>query len=266
MCGNFYRAVDVERDPPLTIVGMSMADDVVAMIGARARRLATPRSKTSSDWRRVRAERDPFDLWLAPSAGSRQCTESYGAAQELMLVLGDGEIPPVVDSYLRALSAAPVQHLRSLIKRGARIVFAPTIAVALTSPQLQQRRDRPLTLRECHDVHREYAPESLVGAIYDPETDTLVFPTGYCCMDLEHAVLHELGHALTWHQAQRDATKHSAILRDLPFGIRRHLRNYVKHEDKILEVLAEAYTMYVVGRENELPAAVSSELVAMLSS
>lgn len=116
-------------------------------------------------------------------------------------MLGDGEIPPVVDSYLRALSAAPVEHLRSLLRRGARIVFAPTIAVALTSPQLQQRRDRPLTLRECHEVHDEYAPESLVGAIYDPETDTLVFPTGYCCIDLEHAVLHELGHALTWHQA-----------------------------------------------------------------
>ncbi len=93
-----------------------------------------------------------------------------------------------------------------------------------------------------------------------------MFPTGYCCIDLEHAVLHELGHALTWHQAQRDTTDRSAILRDLPFGIRRHVRNYVKREDKILEVLAEAYVMYVVGRENELPAAVASELVAMLST
>ncbi len=107
------------RDSPLTIVCMSMADDVVAIVGARARRLATPRPRTSSDRRRVRAERDPFDLWLAPSAGSRQSAESYGVAQALMLVLGDGEVPPVVDSYLRALSAAPVQHLRSLIRRGA---------------------------------------------------------------------------------------------------------------------------------------------------
>lgn len=183
-----------------------------------------------------------------------------------MLVLGEGEIPPVVESYLRALSAAPVEHLRSLRKRDAKIVFAPTIAVALTSRQLQRRRDSPLTLRECHDAHNEYAPESLIGAIYDPDTDTLVFPTSYCCLDLEHAVLHELGHALTWHQAQRDTTDRSVILRDLPFGIRRHIRNYVNDEHKILEVLAEAYTMYVVGRESELPAAVASELVAMLSA
>lgn len=123
-----------------------------------------------------------------------------------------------------------------------------------------------MTLRECNEIHTDYAPESLVVAVYDPETDTLVFPTAYCCEDLEHAVIHELGHALTWARAQTRTAACAEILQDLPFCVRRHVRKYETQEERIHEALAEAYTLYVVGREGELPAALASELVAMLSA
>ena len=104
----------------------------------------------------------------------------------------------------------------------------------------------------------------MVTAIYDADTDTLVFPTAYCCADLEHPVLHELGHALTWHKARCRPAGRPELLRDLPFGIRRHVRQYDTDEERVDEALAEAYTLYVVGRESELPGALASELVAML--
>ena len=80
---------------------VSIAGDMAEILNERARRLAIQRPRNLSKHSRVRAGRDPFDLWETPSAGSRQTAESYALALELRLVLGTGDVPAVVEGYLR---------------------------------------------------------------------------------------------------------------------------------------------------------------------
>jgi hypothetical protein len=172
-----------------------------------------------------------------------------------------------VNDYLKALSFAPIEHLAILKRRGARLVFAPSIGAALTSSALAKRRSRTLTLRECQKLHAMYSYRAGVVALYDPETDTLIFPTAYRALDIEHPVLHELGHALTMRYSS-EVLCCGELLRGLPLHIRRHLRPYrgagALPEELAEEILAEAYVLVLVGREAELPAPVLSELFAML--
>ena len=74
---------------------------------------------------------------------------------------------------------------------------------------------REPTAQERLQLRTRYSPESGIAAIFDPNLNLLVFPTHYVARDLEHVVLHELGHALTMSLANPRA----ALLKDLPPGI-----------------------------------------------
>jgi len=135
---------------------------------------------------------------------------SLRTAQTMTRVFGPNA--PIVERYLNALSFAPRAHLEILIRRDAEIVFAPTIDAALTSEWAERRRGRALTMAEARAVRIDYGPESNAVGVYDPDTDALIFPTGYCTRDLQHVVLHELGHALTMPRA----TFRAQLIKNLP--------------------------------------------------
>lgn len=176
----------------------------------------------------------------------------------------------MIERYLAVLAMAPPEHLDLLLRRNVRIVFAPTIEHALLSEPAGQRRGVELTARERLKLRADYSPESRVNAIFDPSLDLLVFPTHYCTEDLEHVVLHELGHALTMSMAN----PRPLLLENLPADIDRHIRDRGYGPDgdpetmrqRVFEVLAEAYVYTVVGREQELPHAVMSDLMFILGT
>jgi hypothetical protein len=200
---------------------------------------------------------------------ARSSPDSRRSARAISDVIGAGA--PIIDRYLDALSFAPSSHLALLAKRGARIVFAPTIADALTSGTAAQRRGEPLDLYETWQVRAEYGPDAGVAGVYDPDTDWLIFPTAYCTTDLKRLTLHELGHALT---VKRAAVR-AGLLDELPVPLRRHVFSdgYAVPGDpaqtlrqRVLEALAEGYIYVIEGRGGELSDALSSELVFMLQT
>jgi hypothetical protein len=176
----------------------------------------------------------------------------------------------IIERYLDELSYAPPEHLRLLVHRGTRIVFAPTIDAALISSWADRRRNRTLSMSETKDIRVNYGPESNAVGIYDPETDALIFPTAYSTSDLRGVVLHELGHALTMPRA----TIRPALIQGLPRQIERHV--YAEHyraktaeqtlEQRVHEALAEGYIEIIEGRGDHLPRGLTSELMFMLST
>jgi hypothetical protein len=225
------------------------------------------RVRQAREARVARPVRSPFDLGLLPADGTRCSERSFQLARDLALPIGVGDTSPVINDYLGAVGFAPAEHLEILQRRDGRLVFAPTIGAALTSSELAARRSQALTLRQCQELHDAYSHQAGVVAAYDSETDALIFPTAYRARDIEHPVLHELGHALTMpHDRQ---TPCSTLLRGLPLHLRRHVRPYrqagAAPEELAWEVLAEAYVLLLVGRAAELPSPVLSELCAMLT-
>ncbi len=181
-----------------------------------------------------------------------------------------GEQAPVIDRYLDVLALAPPEHLDLLRRRGTRIVFAPTVPHALLSSAATERRGREPTAKERLELRATYSPESGTAAIFDPSLNLLVFPTHYVARDLEHVVLHELGHALTMSLANPRA----ALLVDLPPAIAKHVGHHDYASDnpaetlrmQVNEALAEAYVYLVVERGAELPMELLSDLMFILSS
>ena len=175
----------------------------------------------------------------------------------------------VVNSYLAAFASVPAAHLSGLRRRGCRIVFAVTIPAALRSPEAVNARGRPLTLTETESLEANYGASAGTVALYDPELDWLVFPTSYRARDLERAVLHETGHALTVPSMLNTAARRVDLLRGLPREISEHIAqpsygSSTSVTARVLEVLAEAYAWLVVGRAPELSVEVLSELIGIL--
>lgn len=216
----------------------------------------------------VRRQADEFSLLTETSAGSRVSEESWRLARKLSIVVG--EEVPVIDRYLAVLAMAPAEHLNLMLRRGTRIIFAPTIEHALISEPAAQRRKIELTARDRLKLRSDFSPESRTAAIFDRSLNLLVFPTHYCPEDLERVVLHELGHALTMCMAN----PRPILLKNLPTEIDHHIRDRGYGPDgdpetlrqRVFEVLAEAYVYTVVGRGSELPPAVLSDLMFILST
>lgn len=215
--------------------------------------------------RRLRAHPEPFARLDFSHEGCRFSLASREAAARMTIVIGpDSEAE---GRYLDALGYAERCHLLSLRKRGCAILMAPTVALGRDSGPAAKRRGRSLTPAEQEDNEAEYGADSGVIAIYDPEIDALVMPTAYTIEDPEHAVLHELGHALTLASINKRGAE--SLLEDLPPGIARHIAQPGYRGDRfneLAEVMAEAYAWYVVGRASELPPAVMSALHGMLPS
>lgn len=193
---------------------------------------------------------------------------SLEAARRIATVLGPKA--PVIDLYLLALSYAPANHLALLARRGARIVFGPTIDAVLTSRWAAERRGRELSMIEARQTRIDYGPESGAAAVYDSGIDALIFPTSYRAIDLDSVVLHELGHALTVQRAHLRL----ALIAGLPSRLRRHVYSdsYLAGTPdetlcrRVLEALAEGYVYFIDGRMEQLPDALASELAFILQS
>jgi hypothetical protein len=175
-----------------------------------------------------------------------------------------GPLSLTAQGYLNAISYASPAHLISLRRRGCAILMAPTIPLALCSEAAEVRRGRPLDLQEKERIHHEYGENSGVLAIYDWSIKALVLPTIDGVIDVEHVVLHELGHALTWEQIGDD--HRDDLFHGLPRRIAEFIQQpiYSSHRSKVAEIIAEAYVWTIVGRGDELPPAVISELVGIL--
>lgn len=233
----------------------------------------TPRAQGSGPGSHhlVRPFEDPLSPGVESLPGTRVSKEAWQAAQSLSVVLAsDGRRPPIVDRYLDALARAPVEHVRLLSARKARIVFAPTVPEALESPWTADRRGRLLTSQERLDVRARYGRAAGTAALYEPEIDALILPTTYAGLDLERAVMHELGHALTMPLVSVRAS----LLENLPPAIASHVRDpgYGDPREsgtlrsRVHEALAEAYVYLIVGRCGELPAALLSDLLFILTA
>jgi len=193
---------------------------------------------------------------------------SWEIARTLSIVVG--ERTPVVERYLQAFSRAPAAHLELLASRGMRVMFAPRIVDAYASRTANQRRGRQLTASELWDLRINLSERSSVVAVYDGELDLLALPTSYVTSDLGRAVLHELGHALT----MAAASPRDELLKHLPPEIDRHVARSTytgvnartTMRARVFEALAESYVYLVVGRAEELPSTLLSELLFILNS
>lgn len=180
------------------------------------------------------------------------------------------ERTPVVERYLGAFSQAPAAHLELLGSRDIRVIFAPRIVDAFASRTANRRRGRKLSASELWDLRINLSERTGVVAVYDPELDLLVLPTSYATRDLERAVLHELGHALT----MAASSPRAELLKHLPPEIASHVARSTytgvnartTMQARVFEALAESYVYLVVGRAEELPSALLSELVFILNS
>lgn len=216
----------------------------------------------------IRQSDDPFTLGLDTKPGSRASEDSLRLARELSTVVGPKV--PVIDRYLAVLCNAPAHHLECLRRRGTRIVFAPTIAHGLTSRLASARRGRELSASETFELRTYCSQRSGTAAVFDHPTDLLVLPTSYAPQDLEHVVLHELGHALT----MLGAIPRPALLLGLPPQIERHLAAGRYGSDpspasirrRVWEVLAEAYAHWVVGNGHLIPHDLLSELMFIIET
>jgi hypothetical protein len=188
---------------------------------------------------------------------------SRQAAAAMTIVIGPDS--DAEERYLDAFSYAERCHLTSLRKRGCAILMAPSIAIGLDSMPAAKRRGRTLSTGEQAENQVIYGPGSGVIAIYEPTIDVLVLPTGRATLDPEHAVLHELGHALTYKAI--GALDPVPLMRSLPPEIARHIAqpSYRGNaHSELAEVMAEAYAWTVVGRMEELGFAITSALQAIL--
>lgn len=216
----------------------------------------------------VRPAPDPFSTGADVIDGFRPSEEAWLIARRMSTRIGEDR--PVIERYLDAFSVAPASHLRTLERRGARILFAPTIYHGLVSEWATERRQRQLSASEKFQIRTECSPESRTAAVYDESIDAIVLPTTYGANDLEHVVLHELGHALT----VASASVRRSLLNDLPAEIFEHLRaaRYGTCDPgsilraQVLEVLADAYVFVAVGRAGELSPALLSEISFMLAT
>jgi hypothetical protein len=216
----------------------------------------------------VRPQRDPFSVLTETGGGTRFSERSRLFARNLSIVVGDQAL--VIERYLDVLALAPPEHLDLLRRRGTRIIFAPTIPHALLSKAAITRRGDEPSAEERLKLRTEYSPESGTAAIFDPNLNLLVFPTHYVARDLEHVVLHELGHALT----MTLATPNPELLKDLPPDIAQHVENRAYGPEgqeetlrlRVYEALAEAYVYLVVGRGPDLPYALLSDLMFILTT
>jgi hypothetical protein len=183
-------------------------------------------------------------------------------AESMLLLYGPRS--STADGYLNAVSYASPAHLISLRRRGCAILMAPTVPLALCSEAADLRRGYPLDPRERKRVDREYGDGSGVLAIYDWTIKALVLPTSEGHLDTEHIILHELGHALTLDQIGTE--RREDLFSGLPARIAAFIEQsiYSTHKSKVAEIMAEAYVWTVVGRGEELPPAVISELVGIL--
>lgn len=218
--------------------------------------------------RRVRRDVDPFGIGDHAPDGSRVSQGAYVVARHISRVFGD--LTAVVGRYWEALARASEQDLLRLRRNGVEIVFAPTIASALRTPWATARRGRALTAQELTRVADEFGENSRAAAAYFSDVRALVLPTAYCAEDLEHVVLHELGHALTMSGAAPVACNSGHLLEGLPNEVREHLAHYPQGRspaavaERVLEALAEAYVFLVVGRAAELPAPLVSALLSIM--
>jgi len=169
-----------------------------------------------------------------------------------------------VDEFIYAIGYALPVHLAFLRRRRCAILMAPAITQALCSEVATIRRGRPLEPEERERVRREYGDGSGVLAIYDWSIDALVLPTSEFQRDAEHIVLHELGHALTLDQIGEE--RRDDLFLGLPARIADFIKQpiYSSHKSQVAEIMAEAYAWSAIGRGEELPPAVISELVGML--
>lgn len=201
--------------------------------------------------RRLRPHPEPFARLDICAEGNRPTLLAREAAARMKIVIGPDS--DAEGRYLDALSYAERCHLISLRKRGCLILMAPSIAHGLDSGPAAIRRGRELTTWEQSENQILYGPDSGVVAIYDPQIDALVMPTARAAEDPEHAVLHELGHALTL--ARAGNFELASLLPGLPHEIARHIAQagYNSEFLRVAEILAEAYAWLVVGRIAELP-------------
>ena len=178
-----------------------------------------------------------------------------------------GEHVPIVERYWQALASASEQDLLRLRRAGIEIVFAPTIGSALQTAWAVRRRGREVDAEELRALEERYGRNSKAAAAYFSDVRALVLPTATCAADLEHVVLHELGHALTFDAASARACGRRELLEDLPAHLRLHLSHYRQGPEpeavaeRVLEALAESYVLLMVGREAELPHGLLSELL-----
>lgn len=220
--------------------------------------------------RRVRRELDPFAIRDLAADGSRVSQGAYVVAKHISRVFGARTM--VVERYWEALAHAPDQDLLRLRRTGIEIAFAPTIASALQTQWATERRGHALSADVLTDLEHEYGAASLAAAAYFSDVRALVLPTAYCAEDLEHVVLHELGHALTMDAAEPLACASGHLLNGLPRHLRDHLALYPQGSspdavaERVHEALAEAYVLLTVGRAEELPHDLMSELFCMMSS
>lgn len=258
-------AADNARHPGDAVLVSQMLETASTMIRSRPKPFPAPASIASSGSRRrfLRPHPEPFPRLDVSSAGCRPTEAARMAAEAMTIVIG-----PSSDAerrYLDAFSYAERHLLAALKKRGCAILMAPSIALGLDSMPAARRRGRVLTEGERGGNRREYGPDSGVIAIYDPSIDSLVLPTGRSVHDAEHAVLHELGHALTYHAI--DGLDFDSVLRDLPAEIARHIAQSAYRGDRrteVAEVMAEAYALMVVGRGGELNGSIVSALIGIL--
>jgi hypothetical protein len=182
-----------------------------------------------------------------------------------------GQDVPIVGMCERLLSRVPSQDLERLRRRGTVVVYAPSIVEALESDWSALRRGRSLSAEESGVIRKHLSMEAGAAAAYDSQLDAVIIPTRYRPLDLERALIHELGHALTFRAATCFAADRSDLLLGLPRDIARHVRAYEVGRspeavaERVHEVLAEAYVMVVNGHHDELPGAVMSVLHGILS-
>jgi hypothetical protein len=211
---------------------------------------------------------DDFDVGAMPGPG-RHSAAAERLAETISVTMG--EHYPAIDEYVMLLGYAPVEHLKGLAKRGARIYFAPTVAHYLLSADADYRRGErghcSLSASERAAVIDEYGPSSGVIAVYDPPSDALVLPYLIAGPDKLRAVLHELGHAMTYHQLYGREAEFARVLGELPTRIRSHLQAGYATEVgvRIHESFAEAYAMLIAGRVEEL-GMIASDLVGILNA
>jgi hypothetical protein len=220
----------------------------------------------------LRRPRDPHDLCVDPSPGTRSTEEAFEAARRLKVVIGPDR--PVIDRYVEALSWADPTHVELFGRLGGLIVFAPTIPDGLHSDRLAFRRSKPLSETQRRNNELNYGPESGTLAVYAPEIDAVVLPTTYVGPDLERTVHHEIGHGLTLHAAYGWAEGAGHLLKGLPPGIVEHLDQPSygipgrpgTTRLRVLEALAEAYAYICVGRAEELPPAIVSAVMDIMAT
>lgn len=231
---------------------------------ARARHLAAVEAQLASQpicaardpLRAVRRPPDPHSLMAVCFDGLPVSEEALRTATTLAQAVGTVSVDR---RLVGPLAYVPLNNLIAFKRRGGQILFAKSYLSAVDSDDANIRRGYPLTEAQ----RRMYAefddPTPPVYGLYDPELDALVFSTALEPINHEHLVLHEFGHAMTFHAWHPIAHQRADLLFGLPSQIADLLDLYPPGADRqtismrVLEVLAEAYVWTIVGRFSELP-------------